>query len=103
MPGPGELPAVVGAAVQSEAEQRWLEEIKAGVALVEEKSIELLLLLVWVEGAKVLLEPGQGDGLTNHLQRLVELFPDKAGAQDGMALKDQLPGTTEGLFVQLSF
>lgn len=92
MAAQGKLVAIRRQGDQPHPQQRRRAQLEAAPAVVQQERIEPGLLLVGRQTAPIVLGQWQRRATVNHLERLVDLLPDKRGPQHRVAIDDPLPG-----------
>ncbi len=81
--------------VERQAKEWRRGELEAALALGREMTREPRPLLVTVEPAPGVVRDFELGAVEDHLERLFEVLPEEAGAQDGVARHEVLPGAAE--------
>src|SRR5579885_531341 len=97
---PGDVNSLLSQAVNSEAQQRSLPQVKTLSSIRLQPLLNMLALLLCRQMAPVVLLVGQHNLGAHHLHWSVQAFPDEEGAQDGMLVKHLLPGCLEGRTIE---
>jgi len=86
---------------QSDTHQGVLSQLKASLAINQKVCLEAPVLLVRAQRTPVLSAEAQSSVFVDSLLRLVEVFPVKAGSEDGVSIDNPLPGCLKCLEIEI--
>ncbi len=101
MVGPHELVGLIVQAEEGQADQGRPGQIEALAAILAQISFKAGALFLRRKFSPILLDEGHRRRTVNDLDRLFQPLPGKGGAQDGVPVDHELPGSLEGGHVQL--